>query len=184
MAETEEKATEVAAPKKKGKLPLILALVVLLGGGGFFMKMKGGPPVKEEITLGTIEPLEEFLVDLNNRQVYLRVEIALHLKKGFEKKSFDENLMPIRDAIILRLRSKNPSELSSTGGLVRLKHQIAADINRSLEKLVHKDEKAKDSKDKDAKDKDDKPKEREHPDWDSDEGPVLKVYFKSFATQS
>ena len=89
--ETTTESPEQPVKKKGGKLPIIIALVLVLAGGGFFvMKGKGSkepPPVK----LGAVEPLAEFLVNLRESNSYLRAEIALHLKEGYEKEQFDKN---------------------------------------------------------------------------------------------
>jgi hypothetical protein len=64
-----EEVKEAPQGKKKGKLPVIIALVALIGGGGFFgMKMKSGGPKKVEIKAGAPEPLDkEFLVNLTGQ---------------------------------------------------------------------------------------------------------------------
>ena len=185
---SEEVKAEAESPKKKkGKLPVLIALVVIFAGGGFFgMKMRGGAKEKPAIKLGAIEPLAEFLVNLAGSTSYIKVEMALHLKDGFKKEELDKNLPAVRDAIVMRLSSRSLREVNSFAGKERLKRDLATDINSVLEKLSgdHSKEKVEAAKEPDPKSESAKKKEKsEHPDWDSEEGPVLKLYFTSFATQ-
>lgn len=231
------KVAEGKEPKKKkgGKLPIIIALVVVLAGGGFFMMKGKGPKEPPPIKLGTIEPLEgEFLVNLQEPNIYLRAVISLHVKDGYKKEELDKSLDPVRAAIVAILRSKSIREVRTTEGMDKLRKQIVEEVNKILEaaelaahppdasheneaekgaakagaKAGAKDGAAKDShaepakdgaakdghaepaKDPHAKDSEKatgKAKEKDkgpaHPDWDSQTGPVLKLYFTSFATQ-
>ncbi len=204
MSEAAQEPTEASAdaPKKKSKLPMIIALVLILGGGGFFvMKMRGGAAKKPEIKLSKEKGVElkEFLVNLKDKGVYCRTEISLGLAEGVDAKGVEDHEAAIRDAINLRLTSKSLSEVDSAEGLVTLKREIAADLNKVLEEKkpadadadksdeedAKKDDAKKDAKAGDKKEtaKDVKPAPPVHPDWDSDTGPVLKIYFSSFATQ-
>ena len=179
--------------KKKGKLPIILILALVLGGGGFFMMKGKGKPKEPEIKLGAIEPLTEFLVNLKGGSNYLQTELALQFKDGFKKEELDKNMPAVRDAVIMVLSSKSISELSSEPAKARLKREIAAFVNKTLEDLTpppegHTEKKKKKKKGEDQEEDPRKiaatdPEELEHPEWDSDEGPVLKVYFTKFATQ-
>ena len=233
MSET-PKVAEGEEPKKKkgGKLPIIIALVVVLAGGGFFMMKGKGPKEPPPIKLGLIEPLaDEFLVNLQEPNIYLRAVISLHLKDGFTKEQLDKNLDPVRAAIVAILRSKSIREVRTTEGMDNLRKQIVEEVNKILgaaELAAHppdashekeaekgaakgeakdgakgaaakdghaepaKDSHAEPAKDPHAKDSEkatgkakekEKPKGPAHPDWDSQTGPVLKLYFTSFATQ-
>ncbi|MBV6457363.1 MAG: hypothetical protein HONBIEJF_00471 [Fimbriimonadaceae bacterium] len=198
MSEAATPATDAPKKKKKGKLPVILLLAVVLGTGGFFgMKMRGGGPQKEpEIKLGEIVPLEEFLLNLRDGRTYLRTEIALHFKEGFKKEGFDKSLPAVRDGVISVLTSQSLGVVSTMEGKEKLKAELATTINGILESLEPKPEVKKEhgkdkketegGKDKETADKakdDAASKEPKHPDWQSQTGPVLKVYFTSFATQ-
>lgn len=205
MSDEPKPPTEEVKDKKKkgGKLPILIALVSVLAGGGFFMmKAKGGghepPPPK----LGTIEPLEEFLVNLKEGNVYLRAEIALHLDKAFTKEKLDKSLPAVEDAIVNLLGARSSSEIRTLDGKAKLKRDLAEAINKVLvaaekaenpeaaeeEPATKKPEKKTRADKKDAKapsvpKKDPPPPKILHPEWDSETGPVLKVYFTSFATQ-
>lgn len=216
MSDKPKAAEGEAAPKKKGgKLPIIIALVVVLAGGGFFMMKGKGPKEPPPIKLGTIEPLEgEFLVNLQEPNIYLRATISLHVKDGYKKEELAKSLDPVRAAIVAILRSKSIREVRSGEGMIKLRKQIVEEVNKILEAAelaahppekaedkdaekgdakdegekdgAAKDAHAKDAKDGHAKDSE-KDKEKDkgpaHPDWDSQTGPVLKLYFTSFATQ-
>ncbi len=165
--------------KKGGKLPMIIALVAVLGGGGFFMtKGKSAKKEKPAIELGEIQTMPEFLVNLRDGGTYLRTEIALQTKKGLEKEAFDKMLPTVRDSIITTLTSKSLEEVRTVEGKEKLKKEIAKAINDNADEPESKD-------DKDDKGSDSKKKKliEIHTDWDSQTGPVLKVFFTSFATQ-
>ena len=204
---SEEAKEAPAEGKKKGgsKLPMIVALVMFLAGGGFFMmKGKGAPAAKkvEAPVLGAIEPVKEMLVNLAGGTSYLKIEVALHMVKDFKKEELEKNKEAVTDSILLCLKSKKLSDIQSPDQLKALKEEIAENVNKILEagkdpKDADKDaDKSKDSdsekKDGDKKDGDkDKSKDGDSksdrpklPDgFDSAKGPVLKVYFTSFATQ-
>lgn len=184
---SEEKA-EAPAKKGKGKLPVLIALVAILGGGGFFaMKMTGGDGGKKKVELGEIVKLDEILVNLKDPNSYARTDISLHLEKGFEKKKVEEKIDAIRDAIILKLSSKSLGDVRTLDGKTKLKRELAASVNRifgeggskepEAEKSGGGEEGAKDGASESAA------KEPANKEWDSDSGPVLKVYFANFATQ-
>lgn len=188
---------EAAAKPKKGggKLPIILALVIVLLGGGFFVMSKRGhkKPKVEAPKLGETVPLKEFLVNLSGDGTYLKTEISLQLSKEGKKEEVEKNDGAIRDAIILSLKTKKLTDLQSSDQIRSLKKEIAADVNVILnrEKVEKEKEAAEEKKrqkdadgDSDGSEdaaKKEKPKVPE--DYDSDEGPVLKVYFTNFATQ-
>ena len=174
---TEEEVVDVA-PKKKGKkLPMIIAFVAILGGGGFFMmKGKGKEAKKPAVELGLIEPMpKEFLVNLGTSPTYLRAAVSLHLAKDFKKEAFDKNLGAVEDAIGGLLSSKSPVSIRTLDGKRKLKREVAQAINAILAESDGHKEPEKDKK----KDAPGKPPA----DWDSAEGPCLKIYFTSFATQ-
>jgi len=194
-----EQASE--APKKKGKLPVVIILAVVLGAGGFFgMKMRGGGEKKKEpeIKLGpTAEIKDEFLTNMAERSSYVRAKISLQVKDGFDPKKIEEDMPGIQDAINMKLQATSLKDVASLDGMRKLKKELAASINKILNEHPA-DDKDKDSKDdsSDKKDKDKKDKEKdkkakddsssydEIPEgWDSAKGPVLKVLFVSFATQ-
>jgi flagellar protein FliL len=193
MSESEvvvEAAEPAPNKKKKGKLPILLALVAVLGGGGFFaMKMKGGS-AKPKTELGDIVPLEqEFLSNLKDPETYIRAKIALHFEKAYDKTKLADKLPVVEDAIYTILSSKSLAEVRTAEGKLALKREIAKLINERLgidarAKPATKDKEAKeDVPNKEKPDAKSEAKMPANPDWESDTGPVLKVYFQSFATQ-
>lgn len=200
MAEDKEKEGQEPV-KKKGKLPVILALVVVIAGGGFFMMKGKGAPPKVEVKPGpTIELEKEFLVNLSNGpSTYLRAEMALKMREGFTKEGLEESMPAIRDCINQILRSKSLQQVGSNG-TVALQKEIASAINQILisemkdeDKKKQKEfEKAIEEEKGDAHKKEkDKEKKAKHEGDEADEaeeypcpaGPVLTVYFTSFTTQ-
>lgn len=185
------------APKKKGKMPLILGLVLVLGGGGFFMtkgKKKEVPEAKLAPHASIVEMKEEFLVNMKGGETYLRCKIALHPEALAKKPEIEGAGAAISDAIYSRLRATTLESVQTDEGLHLLRRQLVSDINWVIESMsAHEAEEPKSKKKK--KDEEDletgpptlkelpDPEELENPKWDSDEGPILKLYFTSFATQ-
>lgn len=199
-----EEAKEAPAKKKKkgSKLPMIVVLVVLLGGGYFMMGKKGGKEKKKEEIKMAHEAVpfpKEFIVNLQGGANYLRCEIALGTKEGLDKHAVEAQFPAFQDAIIEVLSSKSASDLRTSDGKRLAKVEIADKLNQimaHLEEGAAEEEESKDEKKK-GEDKEGK-KEGEHgkghgsekvsmPEnehgWDHDKGPILKIYFTSFATQ-
>lgn len=200
----EEKEAPVA--KKKGKLPVIIALVAVIGGGGFFaMKMKSGGPKKVEIKAGPPEPLDkEFLVNLKGPNSYLRTEITLEVRDGVTKEELDACTPEIRGAIIQIFRSKTVDEVSASETR-SLRKEIATALNVVLIRHMSEEEKkkqkdfekaAEDEKSSSKKDDGDKSTNSDDKstksddkaddkgeDWVCPAGPVLDIDFTNFTTQ-
>jgi flagellar basal body-associated protein FliL len=182
-----------AEGKKKGKMPVIIAVVAVLFGGGFFMmKGKGGEKKEPEIKLGKIVEMDEKLVNLTDQATFLRTTIALHLKEGFDETKLKDVMPAVEDSVVTTLKSLGPNDVKSNKSLARLKRVLAQNANEVLSQVVVDPKHEKEGKDKEKKEGakkegDSKAKEGheepEHPDWDSDHGPILKVYFKAFAIQ-
>jgi flagellar basal body-associated protein FliL len=197
-----EAAAPVEGAKKKSKLPIIIALVAVLGGGGFFMmKGKGAKKEKPAVKLGPISDIkDEFLVNLrDNNGVYLRATVSLQFADGTKAEEVEKSMPAIEDLINARLRTKSVAEIKTLEGTQTLKREIATDVNAILSEDKSKDKEADKSDKSDSSDKSDKSdksdekskdsekgkKESKVPEgWDSAEGPVLKVLFRSFAWQS
>ncbi len=187
------------AKKKKSKLPVIIALVAVLGGGGFFMmKGKGAKKAKPAVKLGPISDIkDEFLVNLrDNNGVYLRATVSLQFADGTKAEEVEKSMPAIEDLINARLRTKSVAEIKTLDGTQTLKREIAIDVNAILSEDKAKEKDGKEADKSDSADKSDKgdekgkdaektKKEPKVPEgWDSAEGPVLKVLFRSFAWQS
>lgn len=189
--------SDEAAPKKKGgKLPIIIALVAVLGGGGFFM-MKGKKEDKKEpeIALGAEEVLmpDEYIVNMADGQTYIRAKIGLRPKKDFKAEMITKHDAEISDVIVRVLKTTTPEQTVSEKDIKKLKMRIAAGINKILaaeEEAAHggaekkkKKKKKKTTSDESHEEESTDTEELPEEDWDSAEGPILKVFFKTLATQ-
>ncbi len=205
-AKAEEKKEEGAegGKKKGGKLPIILALVLVLGGGGFFM-MKGkgkGKPKEPEIKLGKVELelKDEFTVNLADGTTYARFKVGFLPKDGFKAEEFDHHIGEVSDAIISVIKTTKQPETLTEAHLKVIKLRIAAKLNKIFVEEKHEEEPKEDEKDSKKKKKkgedeetDSHGKKAKHEEpaeedeipegWDSAKGPILKVFFKAFATQ-
>ncbi len=198
MAKKEAQDAQGASGKKGGKLQIILLLVIVLLAGGFFGSKLGGgksEPKEKELKLGKVYEFDEFLVNLRDPDTYARAQIALHFEDGFATGHMEELLPPMRDVIILKLSSMSSQGLQSGEGKAKLKKELAAALNHRLHAL-HGDDHAKGSGGKkgsspkksaagghDDAHEEEAEEDLKHPDWDSQEGPVLKVYFTNLAIQ-
>lgn len=192
-----------AAPKKKANMmPVIAALILVLGGGGFFMMNKGGGEKASEPEIALAhhgaEDVGEYLVNLKDGS-YLSTKIALHCAEGETVSSAGDGhgkggeVYPfVKDAIISVLTSKTLDGITSVEGKQQLRRELAYRVNHAAHTFMHKEEKGskkKSKKDEDHGHSDGVPEELkpgyepEYPEWDSDEGPVLKVFFMTFTTQ-
>ncbi|MEI7577018.1 MAG: flagellar basal body-associated FliL family protein [Armatimonadota bacterium] len=203
-AEKKEEGAE-GGKKKGGKLPIILALVLVLGGGGFFMmKGKGKEKKKEpEIKLAhaELEMKDEFTINLADGMTYARCKVAFLPKEGFQAATFDAHAGEVADAVITVIKSTKKEETLTEAHLTAMKMKIAAKLNKIFheEKPEEEEESDKDTKKKKKKSDEDagashgkkksshdeEPVEEEEiPEgWHSAKGPILKVFFKAFATQ-
>ncbi|MEM4409757.1 MAG: flagellar basal body-associated FliL family protein [Candidatus Caldarchaeum sp.] len=169
---------------KMGKLLVIGVLGLVLAGGGFFgFKFAlGKSDEKSGPTVGKIIELEEFLVNLADEKTFLKAQIALGVKKGHKEEEIKEQLPRIRDAIIMVLTSKQPKQIATNAGKARLKKEILSAVNK-LFKEEDSPQENDDSANKKtgsagkAKDAETSPKS------EPPKGPVVEVYFTSFATQ-
>jgi flagellar protein FliL len=191
MSEEVKEAPETK--KKKGNLPVILALILVLGGGGFFMMKGKGGPAKVVIKAGSSEQIkDEFLINLaGGASVYLRAEIALELRDGVKKEALEEHMPAIRDSINQILRSKTLQQVGASQTQT-LRKELASAINSILVGHMTAEEKkaqkeferiAAEGHEKDSSAK--KKGESDDPshDWVCPAGPVLSVFFTSFTTQ-
>ena len=176
------------APKKKGKLPIILALALVLGGGGFFVMKGKGKKEKATPALVLAEKeteLEEFLTNTANPNVYVRAKLSVRLCKDFKEETFTSSMGDVRDAVLTVLNSSAPDLITNAKRRGELKKELAEAINTALAGPVEdepKDEK-KDGPKRRGKTKEIEKETPKADDWDSDTGPVLQVRFSALATQ-
>lgn len=176
--------------KKPSKLLVIILLAVVLGGGGFFgfkiVSARGA--VFKAPKVGSTVQLEEFLVNLADGKTFLKAGIALGIAEGMALghggggQGKKEGEPPeVRDAIIMILTSKQPADLATTEGKEQLKHEIIKRLNEMFYRKSHgkKTEENPVSTDKPTEG----PEQGTHSEEEPNRGPVLEVYFTSFATQ-
>lgn len=195
MPEETPEITEAPSEPAKSKSPKILIailLAVVLAGGGFFgMKiMKAGKKGPQKLKVGKIQQLQEFLVNLADQSTFVRADIALGIAEKAEIKAPGEGGKAegkegsddprVRDAIIMIFSAKKPSDISSIEGKKALKLEIIRKLNEILGERPESTSEPSNSADKDTDSPeknsgDSKPEENK--------GPILEVYFTSFATQ-
>ncbi|MBL8059757.1 MAG: flagellar basal body-associated FliL family protein [Chthonomonas sp.] len=214
MSEQAEVKVEEKAKKGGGKMIIIAVLALAMAGGGYFgMASKKGPEKPKGPELGDmVEMTPEFIVNLREREVFLRASVSFQLDKNNKDVHLggdggghggasapSPEMTALRDAITERLSTLSVNDIKRADFYARLRRVLADDANRVLALLSHKEDAAADKKG-DKKKEDDHghaeppkkaslysvvldPSKLEHPDWDSDKGPILKVYITSFATQ-
>jgi flagellar basal body-associated protein FliL len=157
--------------ERKSILPIVLIVVSIVMAGGFFgMKIRNDTISRQPIALATGEKsvieMDEKLVNLADKHTYMRVTLALHLRQGYDSDLISGNMAAIDDSVIRVLGDKLPDEVTGSKNLHMVKKELAFAINKVLA-----------------------PKQSlqisngVHPDWDSENGPVLKIYFRALAIQ-
>ena len=169
------------------------------------MKGKGKDKKKEpEIKLAKaeLELKDEFTINLSDGLTYARFKVAFLPKEGFQTATFDAHAGEVADAVITVIKSTKKEETLTEAHLTAMKLKIAAKLNKIFKEEEHKEEEPESDKDKKKKKKADeeevdshgkkkKPSHDEEPveeeeipeGWHSAKGPILKVFFKAFATQ-
>jgi flagellar FliL protein len=133
----------VAAPKKKGKLPLIVGLLVLVlsaSGGAAWYFLHGNPPstdkhdvVEKEKKLALYVPLEAFTVNLQGQgDHYLQVGITLQVADNGAADEVKQQMPLIRNRLLLLLSAQAPAELGTVEGKQKLSAQVLAESRQLL----------------------------------------------------
>ena len=133
-----------AAPPKKGKLKLIIAVagfVAILGAGaGWFFLMRGhgeekhaeAPPPKPSSFLEVPDMMVNLVGAPGERVQYLRVKVVLEIKEGKEVEAIKPNLPRVTDLFQTYLRELRPSDLNGSAGLFRLKEELTKRVNYAV----------------------------------------------------
>ncbi len=162
----EDEDGEEGQTKGKKKLLIIIILAVLLLGGGaagaYFAGLLGGgeethdvaeesdapPPTLEEGEEGQLAnlpiyyELPEFLVNLSTtgRKVsFLKMEVTLELRDQAAIPVIDANKPRIMDTFNTYLRELRTSDLSGSAGIYRLREELMARVNKTVEPGIVKD---------------------------------------------
>jgi len=137
MAEDIENPEE--APKKKGKMPLILGVVlaILFGGGGFYAAQSGlilGDKPKEEDVADSKVPdlpdisfleLDPLIVSLGPDSVNSHLRFRAHLEvEGGQSENVAKVVPRIVDVLNSYLRSVSVAELEDPRALISLRDQM------------------------------------------------------------
>lgn len=154
------------------KLPIILIVISIIMAGGFFgARVRTDSINRKPVALArgetaTVE-LDEKLINLADKRTYMRATLAIHLREGFDPKVAEDEMAALDDAVIRVLGDKLPDEVTGSKNLRAVKKELAKAMNAILA----------------PKQKAQVTDGKEHPDWDSEYGPVLKVYFRALAIQ-
>jgi flagellar basal body-associated protein FliL len=169
--------------KKKGKLPIIIALVAVVAGGGYFGLSKGKTKTKPKVEApkcGGVLDLGEFTVNLKNGTSYLRAKVAIQLDSKSDATHMKEVAPALQDVVVEVLSNKIMSDVLTQEGKQQLRYELAFELNDRMHMLHPPEPKKPGEKKEEAHGM---PTEHKFPQYDSDTGPVLKVYLTDFAMQ-
>jgi len=145
MAETEGETGAVeadAAPAKKGKLKLIIAVVgfvaVVGGGGGAAWFVMRAPSEEKHVETHVAKPpvfveVPEMLVNLvglpGERVQYLKVKVVLEVKEEKLVEAIKPTMPRVTDIFQTYLRELRSADLNGSAGLFRLKEELTRRVN-------------------------------------------------------
>lgn len=133
-----------AAPSKKGKLKLIIAVVgfvaILGAGGGWFFLMRGHGEEKHAAAAPPKPPsfveVPEMMVNLvgaaGERVQYLRVKVVLEVKEEKQVEAIKPTLPRVTDLFQTYLRELRASDINGSAGLFRLKEELTRRVNNAV----------------------------------------------------
>ena len=133
-----------AAPSKKGKLKLIIAVVgfvtVLGAGAGWFFLMRGhgdeahaeAPPPKPPSFVEVPDMMVNLVGAAGERVQYLKVKIVLEVKEEKQVEAIKPTLPRVTDLFQTYLRELRPTDLNGSAGLFRLKEELTKRVNLAL----------------------------------------------------
>lgn len=136
----EEKVSDTAAKSgKKGKLPILVALLTLLSAGGgaawYFLQGNAHHDAKAAAPKPPVfVNLEPFTVNLQPEQgdQYLQVGLALKVSDSSTVDQIKLYMPEIRSRILLLLSSKRASELITAEGKNKVSGEIAAEVKNPI----------------------------------------------------
>jgi flagellar protein FliL len=139
--ETAAAAEAEAAPAKRGKLKLIIAVVgfvVLVGGGGSWFFLMRGPSEEKHAEVAAAKPpvfveVPEMMVNLvglpGERVQYLKVKVVLEVKEDKLVEAIKPTMPRITDIFQTYLRELRSGDLNGSAGLFRLKEELTRRVN-------------------------------------------------------
>jgi flagellar protein FliL len=143
---------DAGGKKPMGMIIGIIVGLLVLGGGGYFAYVnffqekpveeipaeegepKGEEPVKEDVNLGVMFPVDPFVVNLagSEGKRFLKVTISFELSAPEVHLELKENIQKITDSILVLLSSKAFEDVYSVQGKFKLKDEITTRVNRFL----------------------------------------------------
>jgi flagellar protein FliL len=139
--ETAAAAEAEAAPAKRGKLKLIIAVVgfvVLVGGGGSWFFLMRAPSEEKHAEVAAAKPpvfveVPEMMVNLvglpGERVQYLKVKVVLEVKEDKLVEAIKPTMPRITDIFQTYLRELRSGDLNGSAGLFRLKEELTRRVN-------------------------------------------------------
>jgi flagellar FliL protein len=139
--------------KKKLIIIIAIALVLLLAGGGaavYFLFLKKPPPAdeeqpneqvemvkppeKEEVAIGPMVEIKEFIVNIISEEGthYVKASLTLELNDEAAEEEVGKRMPQIRDGVLLLIGNKTFEELQDLQGKKQLKAEIKSKINSFL----------------------------------------------------
>ncbi len=152
QGEGEDEGAE--APKKRSKLPLILAAVVLLGGGGggaaWYLGLLGGPPDDIEAEAASLDPtagmadptapgamleIDPFIANLadDGGSRYLKTTFQIEFATDVVPPDAQARTPQIRDLLLTLLTSKTFEEIRTPAGKQNLREDIINRVNQAID---------------------------------------------------
>jgi flagellar FliL protein len=149
MAENEAESGAVAeaeaAPAKKGKLKLIIAVVGFLalvgGGAGWFFFMRGHGEEAQHAEAPVAKPpvfveVPDMLVNLvglpGERVQYLKVRVVLEVKEEKQVEAIKPTMPRVTDIFQTYLRELRAADLNGSAGLFRLREELTRRVNLAV----------------------------------------------------
>lgn len=135
-----------AAPAKKGKLKLIIAvagfLIIVGGGAGAWMFLKKGPGEEKHAEAPpaakppSFVEVPEMLVNLvglpGERVQYLKVRIVLEVKEDKLIEAIKPSMPRVTDIFQTYMRELRAGDLNGSAGLFRLKEELTRRVNLAV----------------------------------------------------
>jgi flagellar FliL protein len=141
QAEDGAEAAEVAAPKGRGKLKLMIAaaavfLIVCCAASWFFFFRGHGDDMHAEAALQkppVFVDVPDMMINLaglpGERVQYLKIKLVLEVKEDKQVEAIKPSMPRVTDIFQTYLRELRPSDLNGSSGLFRLKEELTRRVN-------------------------------------------------------
>lgn len=153
-----ESGGKVKGKNKLKKIIIAVVALILIGAGVFFSGVLGGGKAEKAKTEETakkkaekeakenLKPtyyeLPDFLVNLSTgtgKTSFLKMSVTLELTKASSVATVEANKPRILDAFNTYLRELRPTDLAGSSGIYRLREELIARINGTVEQGLVKD---------------------------------------------